>query len=373
MPTSPLSNTLPFDFGFMLPCCSCRLHNMNPKEQVPPSALAVPPSRIGGAEVPEDQVLLSTLAVPPPCVGGATTPWAVAMDPDANVPPSVPAVPPPTVGGHGNPSLPPLISPMVLRVLPLWVSSAPVGSIYDATPDPDRGLLATASAFFSHQGHQVFHDPCPDLAEYHPAMGVSALAVVSVNRLPNHLLLLGLELMLGLRAPSPTDAKFMGTMFMAVYLLPTASGPSLVGGPQVGSSVGGPPFSALAAAWGNVAPPVGSQVGLSVGGPHIGSSVGGPPVPLSAAAPANPGSFFLPRWSLAFFFPGDLASPLAPPIRNPYLSSYPSLYLAPGGFCPPPMMAFVGSDVSAASAGPPPACWSDPDEEVVHSPPSSRS
>jgi hypothetical protein len=295
---------------------------------------------------PKEQVLPLALAVPPPCIGGG--------------------VPPPPVGGHGNPSLPPPLSPMVLRVLPLWGSSAPVGFIYDATPDPDGGFLAVALAFFSHQGHQVFHNPCPNLAEYCRAMGVSALAVVSVDRLPNHLLLLGLELISGLRAPSLTNVEFMGTMFMAAYLLPTASGPSLVGGPQVGSSVGGPLVSALAAAWGNVAPPVGSQVGLSVGGPHVGLYVGGPPVPLSAAAPIDPGS-------LAFFFPGDLAPPLAPPVRNPYLSSYRSLYSAPGGFCPPPTKAFVGSGVSAASAGPLPACWPDPDEEVFHSTPSSCS
>ncbi len=207
MPTSPLSNTIPFNFGCMLPCCSCRLQNMDPEEQVPPSALAVPP----------------------PHIGGATTPWAAAMDPDADVPPLVPAVPPPPVGGHGNTSLPPPLSPMVLRVLPLWGSSASIGFIYDATPDPDGGLLAAALAFFSHQGHQVFHNPCPDLAEYCQAMGVSALAVVSVDRLPDHLLSLCLELMSVLRAPSPTDAKFMGMMFTAAYLLPTASAPLWLG------------------------------------------------------------------------------------------------------------------------------------------------
>jgi hypothetical protein len=95
----------------MLPCCSRCLQNMDPEEQVPPSALAVPP----------------------PCIGGATTPWAAAMDPDANAPPLVPAVPPPLVGGHGNTSLPPPLSPMVLPVLPLWGSSTPIGFIYDAT------------------------------------------------------------------------------------------------------------------------------------------------------------------------------------------------------------------------------------------------
>ena len=76
-------------------------------------------------------------------------------------------------------------------------------------------------------------------------MGVSASAVVSMDRLPNHLLSLGLELMLVLRAPSPTNTKFMDAMFMATYLLPTASGPSLVRGPQVGLSVGGLRFLRL--------------------------------------------------------------------------------------------------------------------------------
>ncbi len=357
----------------MLPCCSRGLQNMDPNKQVPPSALAVPLPCIGGAEVPKDQVLLSALAVPPPCAGGAKTPWAIAIDPDANALPSVPTVPPPLVGGHGNPSLPPPLSPMVLWVLPLRGSSTPIGFIYNATPDPDGGLLAAVSAFFSHQGHQVFHDPCPNLAEYCWAMGVSALVVISVDRLPNHLLSLGLELMSGLRALSPTNTEFMGTMFMAAYLLPTASSPSSIGGSQVGLSGGGPPVSALAAAWGTIAPPVGSQVGLSVGGPHVGSSVGGPPVPSSAATPIVPGGYSHPRWSSAFFFPGNLAPPSGPPIRNPYLSSYCSIYLVPGGFHPPPTTAFIGSGVSAARAGPPPARWPDPDEEVVHSPPSCGS
>jgi hypothetical protein len=89
---------------------------MDPNKQVPPLVLAIPPPRIGGDEVPEDQVPLLALAVPPSHAGGATTPWAVAMDPDANAPPSVPAVPPPPVGGHGNPSLTPPLSPMVLQV-----------------------------------------------------------------------------------------------------------------------------------------------------------------------------------------------------------------------------------------------------------------
>ncbi len=94
---------------------------------------------------------------------------------------SVRAVPHPAVRGGGGPSLPapPALGtgasplpPMVLQVLPLQGSSASIGYIYDATPDPEGGLLAAALAFFSHRSHQVFHDPCPDLAEYCQAMGV---------------------------------------------------------------------------------------------------------------------------------------------------------------------------------------------------------
>ena len=57
--------------------------------------------------------------------------------------------------------------PVVLRVSPMRGSPSPVGYIYDATPDAEGGLLAAALVFFSHQGHQVFHDPCPDLDAYH--------------------------------------------------------------------------------------------------------------------------------------------------------------------------------------------------------------
>ena len=114
-----------------------------------------------GLRLPDD-------APPPPPVGGANA----IMAPLVAAPPSPPrrgglslvaAVPPPPIVGGGTFSLP----PVVLRVLPLRGSPAPVGFIYDETPNPvDGGLLAAASAFFSHQGHQVYHDPCPDLAEY---------------------------------------------------------------------------------------------------------------------------------------------------------------------------------------------------------------
>ncbi len=114
-----------------------------------------------GLRLPDD-------APPPPQVGGAN----VIMAPLVAAPPSPPRreglslvadVPPSPIVGGTTFSL----HPVVLRVLPLRGSPAPVGFIYDATPDPvDGGLLAAASAFFSHQGHQVYHDPCPDLADY---------------------------------------------------------------------------------------------------------------------------------------------------------------------------------------------------------------
>jgi hypothetical protein len=143
--------------------CSCLLHNMDPNKQVPPLAPPTPlPSAWGGA---------------------------------------APSPPPPLAAGAGAATLP----PVVLQVLPLRGSPAPVGYIYDTTPDTDRGLLAAALAFFSHHGHQVFHDPCPDLDEYLWAMSVSS-PIISVNRLPDHILSSGLELMEGLFTPSPTNS-----------------------------------------------------------------------------------------------------------------------------------------------------------------------
>ena len=107
--------------------------------------------------------------------------------------------------------------PVVLRVLPLHGSPAPVGYIYDATPDAEGGLLDAASTFFSHQGHQVFHDPCPDLEAYCRTWGV-VLSIVPVDRLSDHILSLEWELLEGLFAPLPTNS---GTAFMAAYLAST--------------------------------------------------------------------------------------------------------------------------------------------------------
>jgi hypothetical protein len=116
--------------------------------------------------------------------------------------------PPPAVRASALPSV-------VLRVMPFCSSPTPIGYTYDATPDADGGYLAAASAFFSHQGHQVFTNHCPNLDSYHQAMGVST-TIISVNKLPDHILSSSLELMEGLFAPSPTNS--LGTTFMAAYL-----------------------------------------------------------------------------------------------------------------------------------------------------------
>ncbi len=150
--------------------CSCRLHNMDHDEQVPPLA---PP------------------APPPSARGGAA-----------------PSPPPPLVAGAGAATLP----PVVLQVLSLRGSPTPIGYIYDATPNADGGLLDVTSMFFSHHGRQVFHEPCPDLDKYLWAMSVS-LPIIPVNCLPDHILSSGLELMEGLFTPLPTNS--FGTAFMA--------------------------------------------------------------------------------------------------------------------------------------------------------------
>ena len=149
--------------------CSCRLRNMDPDDLL--DAPAPPPSnREAGASSPA-----------PLSAAGSVFPFP---------------------------------SPVVLRVLPLRGSPAPIGYVYDATPDADGGLLAAASVFFSHQGHQVFHDPCPDLAAYRRSRGVVS-SVVPVDCLPDHILSSGLELLDGLFAPLPTNS---GTAFMGAYL-----------------------------------------------------------------------------------------------------------------------------------------------------------
>jgi hypothetical protein len=147
------------------------------------------------------------------------------MDPDDSL--DTPAPPPSAREAGASPPAPPLVagtvgpalSPVVLRVLPLHGSPAPIGYIYDATPDADGGLLAVASAFFSFQGHQVFHNPCPDLASYRWSRGLAS-SVVPVDCLPDHIVSSGLELLDGLFALSPTG---LGTAFMSAYLAPPPS------------------------------------------------------------------------------------------------------------------------------------------------------
>jgi hypothetical protein len=99
----------------------------------------------------------------------------------------------------------PFPSTVVLRVLPLRGSPAPVGYIYDAAPDAEGGLLAAALVFFSHQGHQVFHDPCPDLEAYRWTRGVVS-SIVPVDRLLDHILSSVWVLLEGLFAPLLTDS-----------------------------------------------------------------------------------------------------------------------------------------------------------------------
>ena len=122
-------------------------------------------------------------------------------------------------------------TPVVLQIMPLLGSQAPIGYIYDPTParDGDGGLLAAASAFFAHQGHQVFLDPCPDLAAYHRAGGIAEPAIIDVDRLPDHVLSAGLDLLDSSPAPSAVDS--LGLSFMASYLLaPAPAGPHFLYG-----------------------------------------------------------------------------------------------------------------------------------------------
>ena len=106
-------------------------------------------------------------------------------------------------------------TPAVLRIMPKAGSSAPIGYIYD--PDPSRdggegGLLAAAAAFFTHQGHEVFRDSCPDLEAYRRAGRIMS-TIVDVDRLPDHILSVGLDLL-----ASSFAGDTLGMSFMAEYL-----------------------------------------------------------------------------------------------------------------------------------------------------------
>ena len=224
---------------------------------------------------------------------------------------------------------------------------------------------AAASAFFSHQGHQVYHDPCPDLAEYCRASGVPVESVVPVDHLPDHLLSSGLEIMVGLCAPSPTNNTFGGTAFMAAYLSPSASGPPLMG-TSVASSVGASSGVVSSARFMGGSSVVSARLSAPLPASSLGGSavLGGPPFPVSGG-PVDPGGSSPPRRPVIM---GGSVLPSFTPVRNPYVSS--SRHTDPGGFRggfhPPPR-----------SAPPvPPAPFHhrpDPEEEVSPSPPSRRS
>jgi hypothetical protein len=227
--------------------------------------------------------------------------------------------------------------------MPLRGSPTPIGCIYDVALDADGGLLAVVS----HQGHQVFQDPCLDLDVYNWAMGVSLLTV-SIERLPNHILLSGLELLEGLFAPSPTNS--LGTAFMAAYL---ASPPS----PGSASSRSGVPMAISSGGVFTNMGGIGTKGGASVS--HMSCS--GDPMGISTA------------------------NILAPPAISTRLQFYRSLHSVPGGlpvYHPPSLAAFVGSGIppplvafsefaGASLPGSPPLPTvrrPDPEEEVLITP-----
>ena len=108
-------------------------------------------------------------------------------------------------------------TPVVLRIMPKVGSSAPIGYIYDPDPSLDGGeggLLAAAAAFFT-QGHEVFWDPCPDLAAYRWAGRITS-TIVDVDRLPDRILSAGLDLLDSFPPSSAGDS--LGMSFMAEYL-----------------------------------------------------------------------------------------------------------------------------------------------------------
>ena len=110
-------------------------------------------------------------------------------------------------------------APVVLRIMPKTGSSAPIGYIYDPDPSRDGGegglLLAAAAAFFTHQGHEVCRDSCPDLAAYRRAGRITS-TIVDVDRLPDHILSAGLDLLASFPPSSAGDT--LGMSFMAEYL-----------------------------------------------------------------------------------------------------------------------------------------------------------
>ena len=88
------------------------------------------------------------------------------------------------------------------------------------TPTPRRTggegrLVAASAAFFTHQGHEVFWDPCPDLTAYRRAGRITS-TIFDMNRLPDHILAAGLDLLNSL--PPSSAGGILGISFMAEYL-----------------------------------------------------------------------------------------------------------------------------------------------------------
>ncbi len=109
-------------------------------------------------------------------------------------------------------------TPVMLRIMPKVDSSPPIGYIYN--PDPSRdggegGLLAASAAFFTHQGHEVFRDPCPDLAAYRRSGRITS-TITDVDHLPDHILSAGLDLLDSM--PSSSAGDTLGMSFMVEYL-----------------------------------------------------------------------------------------------------------------------------------------------------------
>jgi hypothetical protein len=313
-------------------------------------------------------------------------PEAGLLPPLARCPTSC-CTPPPAVRA-------PAFPPMVLWVMPLCGSPAPapIGAIYDANPDPDGGLLTAASTFFSHQGHQAVHDPCPDLAAYLRDLGGLA-TIILIDHLPDHILLSGLELMEGFFAPSPVD--ILGVSFMAAYLsspppINTTSGASLQGPRSSGDPSSASP---LAGGVGFGGQPMGgvpkSQGLVSVGGlPRLqplgaflptSSSVGSTGVnglTLGGVPHARGWAGLVP--SSASSFPGH-SSPNS--TSSPMLRAYRSLHLAHPphvGSSPPLGMSTVGNlgfwgssldpPLPPAASPPPQLHHPNPNKEVLPTP-----
>ena len=85
-----------------------------------------------------------------------------------------------------------------------------------------------SAAFFTHQGHEVFQDPCPDLTAYRRT-GRFTSTIIEVNRLPDHILAAGLDLLNSL--PTSSEGDILGMSFMVEYLTAPPSAVAPQGNP----------------------------------------------------------------------------------------------------------------------------------------------